>query len=321
MLAQFLALSVKDLLGFTVLAALVTTLGTLAGLFLKEVVLSRSFEKWKDRRSLENIYRKYRDPIVLVAEELSIRLKEICDDEGADYLQKHILESVPAKPELNWVLDPYYRRYKFESTIYRLCAFFGWCELYRQEVVFLRSGRDRHSRSLKDAVDAVREALADGQLNDAPDWMDWTDHLVFREEQRAIGETMIIGNAGSRSVMGYAQFVAMFRAGLPPERPDWFGAATAFLMDVEKGRKDFRCVRIKALYVRLIDLIETLDPHRLRPSHRERQQRYLNDLPEFARSKLSFQEKTRRVSGVLRWKAARLANPPDSAAKISAPPA
>src|SRR5690606_29575350 len=122
----------------------------------------RSFEKWKERRVLEAVYTKYRDPIVLAAYELSIRLKEICEGHGADYLRSSVLEEDPIQLHQNWSNDPYYRRYKLESTIYRLCALLGWFELYRQDVVFLRSGRARHTRKLEQDIAAVREALADG---------------------------------------------------------------------------------------------------------------------------------------------------------------
>lgn len=65
-----------SLWSFAVVAALVTTVGTLFGHYLKEVVLARSLEDWKHRRTLREVYRKYRDPIVLAAIELASRLKE-----------------------------------------------------------------------------------------------------------------------------------------------------------------------------------------------------------------------------------------------------
>jgi hypothetical protein len=48
-----------QVLGFTVVGDLVTTTGTLAGLFLKEVFLARSFEEWKMKQALAQVSRKY----------------------------------------------------------------------------------------------------------------------------------------------------------------------------------------------------------------------------------------------------------------------
>lgn len=307
-ISQLLALPAKDLFSLAVIAAVITVVGNLIALFLKEHAFARSFERWKRRRDLESIFQKYRDPIVLAADELSIRFKEICEDDGVDYLASSVLEIVPARVESNWSVDPYYRRYKFESTIYRLCAFFGWCELYRQEVVFLRSGQAEHNSELKDAVDAVREALADGQLNDASNWMEWRDRLIFREEQRAIGESMICNAGNFRTIMGYAQFVDILRDQSGGLRLRWFNLVREFFVDMEAQPLDFRLVRAKALYVRLVDLIAALDGSHVRASHRERRQRFFQELPAFARERLSFQEKKRRIRKILKGRS-ELRNP------------
>jgi len=179
MLSQLVALSAKDLLGLTVLGSLITAVGTLVGLALKEHFFARSFELWKSRRILEALFQKYRDPLLLAADELSIRLKEVCDGYGAEYLSSSLLEKIPNRMEVTWASDSYYQRYKLESTVYRLCALFGWFELYRQEVVFLRSSRARHNRRLESAISAIREVIADGQMNASEDWLDWADVTSF----------------------------------------------------------------------------------------------------------------------------------------------
>ena len=117
MLSQLTALSAKDLFGLTVLGSLVTTLGTLIGLTLKEHLFARSFELWKSRRVLETLFQKYRDPLLLAADELCIRLKEVCDGYGAEYLRSSLLEETPNRMQVTWASDSYYKRYKLESTI------------------------------------------------------------------------------------------------------------------------------------------------------------------------------------------------------------
>src|ERR1035437_8046900 len=68
--------------------------------------------------------------------------------------------------------DEYYQRYKFISTLYRLCAWLGWVELYRQEVAFLDSGQQKTNGAFERDLDAIRSSLADGHLNEAEDWLE-----------------------------------------------------------------------------------------------------------------------------------------------------
>jgi hypothetical protein len=187
-------LKAEAILGLTVIGALVTTVGTLLGLFLKEI-----------------------------------------------------------------------RRYKLLSSVYRLCAFLAWIELYRQEIVFLESGEETSTQRLTKAIYAVRADLADG-FNDAADWPAWRDVLLFREEQRAIGEAMISFKGESRIVIGYGEFVDMIDSNTPAEKVRWIKLAAQFLMN-PAPEKDFRLIRMKRLIVHLVDLVELLAPGRLREEH------------------------------------------------------
>jgi hypothetical protein len=134
-------LELKDLLGLAVLAALVTTAGNLLATVLKDFFLSRSFERWKERLTRNAVYRKYRDPIVLAAQELESRLSHICESYPPDYLRAEVLDAAVPEVGINSSDDPYYKRYRLLSTVYRLCAFLGWLELYRQEPAFRECAR------------------------------------------------------------------------------------------------------------------------------------------------------------------------------------
>ncbi len=186
----------------------------------------------------------------------------------------------------NWSGDPYYRRYKFQSTVYRICAFFGWLELYRQEIVFLNSGRAKHTKRLGELVDAIRADFADGHINRK--WRDGVDGLIFREEQRAIGEMMIAQKGDKRLVIGYGQFSAGLEQTLG-DTGNWFGGAIRFIDQIGRTEDDFRPTRIKLLFIHLIDLVDALDPARVSaggdldralPNHREQRDKYRAELPE-----------------------------------------
>jgi hypothetical protein len=202
---------------WTVVAAIVTTAGTLAGHLLKEVLLARSFESWKRKQAAAEIERKYRDPIILAALELASRLAEIIREHPTDFLDRSVL-SVLVNRTLGSHRDTHFKRYKCQSSMYRIAAFLAWVELHRQELVFLESEHRRAGGRLQYLLDAIRQDFADGQINESADWAIWTDGLIFREEQRAIGEAMIIGTAPARTVVGYGTFVAMAESETHPHR-------------------------------------------------------------------------------------------------------
>jgi hypothetical protein len=255
---MFLGLPLQTWLGLSVVGSAISTLGALLGILLKDYFFSRSFERWKQRQTLELLYQKYRDPLLLSARELASRTADIVQHYPTVYLTAEVLASRPEKQIANSIDDPYFRRYKLLSTVYRFCAFLGWIELYRQDLTYLHSGSNRHSWQLARAVELIREDLADGQLNHAIDWPQWRDTLVFREELRAVGESMIETRGAIRTVMGYGRFADMLDAS---EHSPTKGAARVllnFLLDLEVGRQDFRKARLQRIAVHLVDLMRLL---------------------------------------------------------------
>jgi len=238
-------LTTPQLLGMTVLAALVTTVGNLLATWLKEFLFARSFEKWKDRRALLSIYRRYRDPIVKTAADLQARVDDICLNYPTNYLKSSLLDFHPDLLEANSAEDPYYKWHRLISTVYRLCALLGWLELYRQDVTFLSTGKKKASKLLEQTLENIRNDLADGRLNTAPDLREWNDRLIFREEQRAIGEAMITGTS-PRMVMGYGAFRVLFDHARTEDELWWMRVALNFLLDMN-DMKDFRRKRFEFL--------------------------------------------------------------------------
>ena len=110
---------------------------------IKDYFFARSIERWKDQRELESVYRKYRDPIVLAALELIRILRQIEAEYVPAYFDPKYVEMDPQYGVVNATADDYFRKYKLTSAVFRLCAFLGWLELYRQDIVFLDSGQTR----------------------------------------------------------------------------------------------------------------------------------------------------------------------------------
>lgn len=260
-----LGFDLKTWLGLTVLGAIVSTLGAIFGLILKDYFFSRSFERWKQRQALEHLYQKFRDPLLLSARELASRTVEILKHFPPNYLNQRVLASRPGKQVANTIDDPYFQRYKLVSTAYRLSAFMAWVELYRQEITFLHPGNNAHALRLEAAVELIRSDLADGQLNLAEDWEKWRDILVFREELRAIGESLIESRGSTRTVMGYGRYCEQLESVTPNAVKRWSPVVFNFYLDLEANRKDFRESRMKRLLVHLVDLMRLIDRNPIEP--------------------------------------------------------
>jgi hypothetical protein len=256
---MFLGLDLKTWLGLTVVGSVVSTLGALFGIFLKDYFFSRSFERWKQRQTLELVYQKYRDPLMLSARELASRTVEVVDNFPTVFLKATVLASRPERQLDNSIKDPYFQRYKLVSTAYRFCALLGWLELYRQEITYLHSGKSKHSKELERAIGLIRADLADGQLNQAENWQDWRDTLIFREELRAIGESMIEARGATRTIMGYGRFTELFDSDSASPLQRWAHVLVNFLLDPVVERPDFRQTRLQLLVVHLVDLMALLD--------------------------------------------------------------
>lgn len=199
-------MSFIDFVKLGVAAAIVSTMGSLLALFIKEYFLTMHFECRREKKTIDLLFNKYRDPIMLATMEFSKRLIEIYKDFPAPYLDKAILKVKPDSLARNSAYDEHYLRYKLISTCYRMCALWGWLELYRQEITFLRSSNTKRNKELEACLDKLKNVLADGHIIQFDDWVGWGDFLIFREEQRAIGEFMIISIRDSKGVMGFLKF-------------------------------------------------------------------------------------------------------------------
>lgn len=266
-----------SILSFAVVAALVTTVGALVGHVLKELFLAKAIEKWRSNRALETIYRRYRDPIVLAAIELANRLDEIEREYPTDYLHSDCLHGPPIEPGHGTERDAYFARYKCQSTIYRMAALLGWLELYRQELVFLDAGTKTQARAREAVLQRFRGVLADGHLIAVhTDWQAWSDALIFREEQRAVGESMIVSPGAARVVMGYGQFVSLLETGGPDAR--WLQLVVNFFAD-PRDQRDFRRHRYSLLLKHLIELVRHFEPARLTERLRTAERRLPSQVP------------------------------------------
>jgi hypothetical protein len=258
-------MELKTFLTYAAAGAVITTLGSLLALFIKEFFLTRYFEKRKEVKTLDAIYKKYKDPITLAGIELSSRILEIHEDYPTVFLTKGILKLNPVFLTQNSTDDAHFRKHKLISSIYRLSAFLGWLELYRQEITFLSGSNSKTNKKLENCLLNIRSVFADGHLIEEPNWHEWKDSLIFREEQRAIGESMITLSINTKTIVGFAKFKQLFQDCVDNGANDWLIPAINFFIDLDV-KKDFRKKRYFLLIGYFKELLETLDKNQTEKS-------------------------------------------------------
>jgi hypothetical protein len=132
------------------------------------------------------------------------------------------------------------------TTLFRLAQYFGWTEILRRDIQFLSFPEDDETRRVAD----LQSEIAKRFLSDdyGPTLMIWGD------EQRALGELMIVEEHGKVLCMGYASF---------RDRCDDTFAAWRERLRNEVTQKLARA-RLRDAQHLLCELVETLDTRRVR---------------------------------------------------------
>jgi len=132
------------------------------------------------------------------------------------------------------------------TTVFRLAQYFGWTELLRRDIQFLSLSEDGDTRRVAE----LQREIARRFLNDG----DGTALMIWSDEQRAIGERMIVEEHGKVLCMGYATF--------RDHCDDTFGPLRRRLV-AELGQ-DSAHARLRDVQHLLCDLVAALDPRGLR---------------------------------------------------------
>jgi hypothetical protein len=219
-----------------------------------------------DRQAaMEDLVRRYREPLLLAAFDLQARICNIVQD---GFFARHLASA-----------DPQEQQYARVSTLYRVGDFFGWTEILRRDLQFLDLGDNQRTRELAGCLAEVSLVFSDTTQRHR----DGAFHL-FRDEQRAIGELMLEPMAGDlrrHQCIGFATFTARLEEDDAFAR--WFqrlSGETAALADPAPGQLD----RLVSIQHALIEVIRFLDPTACAsPEHvsrdcpyRQTQQRHLN---------------------------------------------
>lgn len=246
-----------------VIAAVGTVLAALIGWFAQA---ARHRSEASDKAT--QVLQAYRDPLLRAAFELQSRLYNIA---ARGYMQAYLSKRPGGEiPEATL------------STLWLLGQYLGWSEILRREIQYLDLGSRSTNQTVQRRLNEISAALA---TDSAPFGADF---IAFRSDQRAIGEFMVMerdaGANGKRlDCLGYSEFIetlseigredptsgqssTQVKVGSPV-----LGWVARFAADFERiaaqgeeGRPPPRLVNMQR---HLIDLVDLLDPERVRYPH------------------------------------------------------
>jgi hypothetical protein len=204
--------------------------------------LNDRLEEQRHQRSKEEqaaeLRARYRDPLLNAAFDLQSRLFNIV---AQDFLARYARDP-----------DERSRTYAMASTLYVLSEYLGWVEIIRREIQFLDLGDEAVNQRWLGVLEQVRNVLARDDIDPVL--------RVFRADQRAIGEIMLVGpqagdGAGRLHCLGYASFVKCLD---DPDFGRWFETVRTDLdaLAAEPRSHVDRPVRLQNALIDLLDVID-----------------------------------------------------------------
>ncbi len=199
-----------------------------------------------DRKSeADRLVRRYRDPLVFAADQLLARIRNIAET--------HFLEAY-GKSE-----------YALASTTFAIAELLCWMEIVRQDQQFLDLGAEEETVRLNTALRTIAWTFSTDSIVDPNDGSP-APFMLWRQEQRAIGEQLIDRSSGAARCIGYASFVEKMT---DLRQRTWFAK---LFHDAEEIVHDPKNVlpRFQALQRSTKELIDVLDPAGILVPQRDR---------------------------------------------------
>jgi hypothetical protein len=178
----------------------------------------------------EDVLKRYREPLAAAAFDLQSRLYNILE---LDFMGLWGGSHARADDAVR-------------TTLFRLAQYFGWTEILRRHIQFLSFPEAEETRRVTQLQQQITRCFLTHRPGEAL--------MVWSDEQRAIGERMIVEEHGDVLCMGYAGFRDACDGPFAP----W----CARLRD-ELGEPSAQ-ERMREVQHRLCDLVRTLDPGELR---------------------------------------------------------
>jgi len=188
----------------------------------------------------ERIVRRYTEPLVYASDQLLNRIRNI-EDHG--FLRR---------------LGDTHHDYVVESTAFTIAELLCWMELLRQDQQLVGLGEEESTRSLNQCLQRVGRAFASSRYR-SPEGRP-APFMIWRHDQRAIGELMIVRADDAVRCLGYARFTTRLR---DDDFRRWF---MPLIADIEAAMADSTPagVRLAAVREATQGLLDHLDPRQVR---------------------------------------------------------
>ena len=218
--------------------AIVIALIALAGSVLSTIVTVFGAPALQARRDAKKALDTYREPLLAASYELQARLYNILQ---LKFVEKYISDDTAGK-----------RNPAIESTLYVFAQFLGWREIIRREVQYLRFSRDRQTREIGRLLQDIGETFLSDKYG--------SQFMIWRVEQRGLGERMIESADSKMTCLGYASFIER-----RPTMQEWLRPLENDLENMRDGGRK----RLTDLQHLLLELVRQLD---------DKQKRYPSEL-------------------------------------------
>lgn len=219
------------------------------------ILLFRYKERQKNeleiKKKRKSVLDKYREFICVSAYELQGRIHNILIRKLFDYADSE-----------NNSYSNNVRLY----TVYLIGQFFAWKEILRKEMHYLDFREGKEEISLLENLDSLETLFSSDKVGGGM-------FMIFRGEQRAIGECMMVFHdvTSTYQCIGYSKFIELLE---DDKCKIWLSILTDNIeRAISEYRKNnnFKSVRLSDIQSKLIDLLNTLDPDLKRfPKHREK---------------------------------------------------
>jgi hypothetical protein len=216
----------------------VIALIALAGSVFSTIVTVFGAPALQARHDARKVLDNYREPLLAASYELQARLYNILE---LKFVESYINDDTAGK-----------RNSAIESTLYVFAQFFGWREIIRREVQYLRFSRDRQTREIGRLLQDIGETFLSDEYG--------SQFMFWRVEQRGLGERMIVSADGKMTCLGYASFIE-HRATMQ----EWLDPLENDLENIRDGGRK----RLTELQHLLLELVRRLD---------DKQKRYPSEL-------------------------------------------
>jgi hypothetical protein len=213
--------------------AVVIALIALAGSVFSTIVTVFGAPALQARHDAKRVIDSYREPLIAASYELQSRLYNILQ---LKFVEKYICDNEIGR-----------RNAAIASTSYVIAQFFGWREIIRREVQYLRLSRDRQTREIGQLLRDISETFLSDKYGH--------QFMIWRVEQRGIGERMIEPVNGKISCRGYASFIDN-----RSEMEEWLTPVEYDLEHLQDGGRN----RLTDLQHMLVQLVRKLDDKRKR---------------------------------------------------------